>query len=77
MESTVRGEMPGEPRIDRDRCMGSGQCLWYAPNTFGQDEDNLAVVIDPSGDPEESVRNAIDGCPAQAISLTGADNGTE
>ena len=57
-----------EIRVDRDRCMGSAQCIWYAPNTFDQDDDTVAVVIDQHGDPEEQILTAIDSCPAQAIS---------
>ena len=49
--------------------MGSGLCVVYAPNTFGQDEATKAVVRDPSGDPPESVRIAVDACPTGALSL--------
>jgi ferredoxin len=49
--------------------MGSGQCLWYAPNTFDQDDNTVAVVIDQHGDPEEKIQTAIDSCPTQAISI--------
>jgi ferredoxin len=48
--------------------MGSAQCMWYAPNTFDQDDDTVAVVIDQHGDPEEQILTAIDSCPARAIS---------
>jgi ferredoxin len=56
-----------EVRIDRDLCMGSGQCLGYAPNTFDQDDDNTAIVIDQHGDPDEDIQTAIESCPARAI----------
>ena len=65
MESTVHREI----RIDRSLCMGSGQCLWYAPNTFDQDDNTVAVVIDQHGDPEDKIQTAIDSCPTQAISI--------
>jgi ferredoxin len=58
-----------EIRVDRDLCMGSGQCNWYAPNTFDQDDEAVAVVIDSHGDPEEAITTAIASCPAQALSL--------
>jgi ferredoxin len=67
VESAVRREI----RIDRSLCMGSGQCLWYAPNTFDQDDSTVAVVIDQHGDPEDQVRTAIASCPTQAISVVG------
>jgi ferredoxin len=65
MESTVHREI----RIDRNLCMGSAQCLWYAPNTFDQDDNTVAVVIDQHGDPEEKIQTAIVSCPTHAISI--------
>jgi len=56
-------------RIDRTLCMGSAQCSWYAPHTFDQDDETIAIVTDPAGDPPESIRAAVSGCPTQAISL--------
>ena len=58
-----------EIRVDRNLCMGSGQCVWYAPNTFDQDDETIAIVTDPEGDPEEAIKNAVDSCPTQAISI--------
>ena len=40
-----------EIRVDRTLCMGSGQCCWYAPNTFDQDDETIAIVTDPAGRP--------------------------
>jgi ferredoxin len=65
MESTARREI----RVDRDLCMGSAQCAGYAPNTFDQDDDAVAIVVSQHGDPEEKVQSAIANCPTQAISL--------
>jgi ferredoxin len=57
--------------IDRDRCVGSGNCLFWAPNTFDLDDGGTAVVIDPDGDGEELARVAADGCPTRAITVIG------
>lgn len=57
--------------IDRERCMGSGNCSYWAPNTFDLDDEGLAIVIDPAGDDEDKLRNAERGCPTNAITLTG------
>ncbi len=65
MESTVNREI----RIDRDLCMGSAQCVWYAPRTFDQDEDTVAVVIDQHGDTEDKIQTALASCPTRAISI--------
>ncbi len=56
-------------RIDPQRCMGSGNCAFWAPATFDVGDDNIAFVVDPEGDPEDKIRNAVDGCPTQAISI--------
>jgi ferredoxin len=58
-----------EIRVDRTLCMGSGQCAWYAPNTFDQDDETIAIVIDPAGDPAEAIETAVTSCPTQALSF--------
>jgi ferredoxin len=58
-------------RIDRSLCMGSGNCSFWASGTFDQDDEGLAVVVDPTGDPEDRVRSAVEGCPTGALSIAG------
>ena len=69
--------MADELTIDRDRCMGSGQCTFYAPNTFDLDDLSIAVVTDQHGDNEDKVQMAIDVCPTRSIARAsvGAQNG--
>jgi ferredoxin len=55
--------------IDRDRCVGSGNCAFWAPATFDLDEEGFSVVLDPMGDTEDRVRVAAEGCPSKAISV--------
>jgi len=55
------------PWVDRDECSACGQCVEIAPNTFELDEDDIAVVKDPQGDPEETIQEAIDDCPSECI----------
>jgi ferredoxin len=57
--------------IDAVRCMGSGSCTFWAPSTFDVGDDNVALVLDAAGDDEDRIRKAVDGCPTQAISVTG------
>ena len=59
-----------EIEIDVERCMGSGNCAFWAPATFDINDQNLAYVVDPEGDSEDKIRNAAEGCPTQAISLS-------
>jgi ferredoxin len=61
-----------EISIDRERCMGSGNCSFWAPNTFDLDDDGVAIVINPNGDDASKIQNAANGCPTQAITLSEA-----
>ena len=58
-----------EVRIDRDACIGSGNCVYEAPGAFDLDDDSIAVVLDPSAAPEDRVRAAAAKCPARAITV--------
>jgi ferredoxin len=55
--------------IDRDKCVGSGNCVFWAPATFDLDEEGFSVVIDPVGDTGDRVRVAAEGCPSKAITV--------
>ena len=46
----VTGGMRRRIVVDRDRCIGSGNCSFYAPGTFDLDDELKSVVIDPAGD---------------------------
>ena len=59
-----------EITINRELCMGSGNCAFWAPGVFDLDADGIAIVIDPTAQPEDLIRNAAEGCPTQAISIT-------
>ncbi len=55
-------------RVDGDFCMGSGTCLFHAPNVFAIDPaTNVAYVVDPRGDALDNVKDAEEACPTQAI----------
>jgi ferredoxin len=56
---------------DSTRCVGAGQCVLSAPDVFDQDDDALVVVVGvaPGEDELELVRDAVDRCPSQAITL--------
>jgi len=58
-----------EINIDREKCMGSGNCSFWAPATFDLDDQGVAIVTDPEGDGEEKVVLAAQGCPTQAIEV--------
>ncbi len=59
-------------RIDQTGCIGSGQCVLAAPDVFDQsDDDGLGLVLipQPSADLLPGVRDAVERCPAQVVSL--------
>ena len=58
-----------EVQIDRDVCMGSGNCMYEAPGVFSLDEDGVATVIDPAGAPEDDIVTAARKCPTHAITV--------
>ena len=58
-----------EIRIDREVCMGSGNCLFWAPASFDLADDGHAIVLDPAATDEEHLQVAAEGCPVGAISL--------
>jgi ferredoxin len=55
--------------IDRDACMGSGNCVFAAPGVFELDDDSVARVVDPDASPEEAVVTAARQCPTHAITV--------
>lgn len=65
--------MSREVTVDRDLCMGSGHCSFYAPQTFDLDDVGVALVLDPDGDADDAVEMATRGCPTRAISVSSSD----
>lgn len=60
-------------RIDKDVCIGAGQCALAAPGVFTQDDDGFSTLLpgreDGGGDP--MVRAAARACPVGAIKVPG------
>jgi len=63
--------------IDRDNCSSCEQCVSEAPATFGMDDDGIAVVIDPEGDPPDVILAAAENCPVEGIVLYDAETGVK
>lgn len=64
------GDAP-EVEIDRDACMGSGNCVFWAPDVFDLDDEGVAAVRGPVAGHEEEVRSAATNCPTSAIRIGG------
>ncbi len=56
-------------RVDRDLCICVGNCGAYAPTVFKLDEENKAVVLDPSSVDDDTLLEAAESCPENAIIL--------
>ena len=57
---------------DVPKCVGAGQCVMYAPELFGQDEDSGLVVVsvpEPGQQQRELAERAVLACPSRAIWL--------
>jgi len=54
-------------RVDRDLCIGVGNCVAFAPTAFQLDEENKAVVLDPSSVDDGTLLEAAESCPENAI----------
>ena len=55
--------------VDRDLCIGSAMCVATAPDVFELDDEGLSRVVDQEAGDEESLRQAAEGCPVQAVLL--------
>ncbi len=62
--------------VDRDLCIEVGNCVAVAPAVFTLDEENKAVVLDPSSVDDKTLLEAADSCPEQAI-IVADDQGTQ
>lgn len=56
-------------RIDRELCMGSGNCSFWAPGVFDLDDEGISVLVDPTAQPDDKIVLAAQGCPTQAIAV--------
>ncbi|MFE3850135.1 ferredoxin [Streptomyces griseorubiginosus] len=57
--------------IDKDVCIGAGQCALAAPGVFTQDDDGFSTLLpgaQDGGDP--MVREAARACPVAAITVS-------
>jgi ferredoxin len=61
-----------EVEIDRDLCMGSGNCVYEAAGVFELDADSISTVsgpVSPEDEDEDKVMAAARKCPTGAITV--------
>lgn len=56
-------------RIDRDLCVGFGDCVERAPEAFKLDDEGLAVFVEPERITRAALLAACDACPVDAITV--------
>ena len=54
-------------KVDRDLCVGIGNCVAMAPTVFKLDGHVKAVVMDISSVSEDKLMSAAESCPMNAI----------
>jgi ferredoxin len=60
-------------RIDRDLCIGLGNCVAAAPTVFKLDKNNKAVVLKPESVDEDTLISAAESCPENAVIIEDDD----
>jgi ferredoxin len=61
--------------VDRDACIGDGLCADEAPGTFEMDDEDKAVIINEDGDSPETILEAAQACPSDAIIVYDKESG--
>lgn len=58
-------------KADTGVCVGSGQCVLTEPTVFDQGDDGIVMLLtdQPDSDAAERVRDAVNLCPSQALSI--------
>jgi len=59
--------------IDRDQCVGFGDCVKEAPEGFTMDDDTVVVFGNPASVERERLLRACDACPVDAITVYDGD----
>lgn len=59
--------------IDRDLCVGFGDCISEAPEAFELDEDGIAVFKQPDEVPRWRLLDACHACPVDALTALDED----
>ena len=54
-------------KVDRNLCIGVSNCVAIAPTVFKLDEENKAVVLDPSSVDAQTLLEAAESCTEKAI----------
>lgn len=59
--------------IDRDLCVGFGDCVTAAQDAFKLADDGIVVFVEPERVDREQLLAACDACPVDAITVWDSD----
>lgn len=57
--------------IDREVCIGSGNCVHISGGSIELDEDGVATVVDAENAAQDLLERAARSCPTAAITIDG------
>ena len=60
-------------KVDRDLCIGVSICVAIAPTVFKLDDENKAIVLDPSSVDDDTLSEAAESCPENAVIIEDDD----
>lgn len=55
--------------VDREACISVASCVDIAPEVFQLDQEGKAIVKNAKGNPDETILEAAQSCPVNAIIL--------
>jgi ferredoxin len=57
--------------VDKELCIGAGQCVVTAPDVFDQDDDGIVELLTdaPGESDRDAVKEAEHVCPARVIAV--------
>ncbi|MCA9373655.1 MAG: ferredoxin [Candidatus Gracilibacteria bacterium] len=64
-------------KIDRNLCIGAAPCVAIAPEVFELDEEGKAIVLDPKGADDETIKLGAEACPTLAVILFDEESGDQ
>jgi len=75
LETVEEDRMTIRVSIDQELCIGTGSCVFHAPEVFDLDSEGIAHVIDETAATRSKMEFVEGACPVQAIRLHVPDPG--
>lgn len=72
----MSGEASARVVVDRELCIGSGNCVRLAPSVFVMGDDQIATVVEGGAAQAGQLESAAASCPMAAILLDRNETGS-